>query len=54
MAGTMPRTALRYAVEHLDKARRDHYMSLKRQARQSVSGRARARRYVEISEVVLG
>jgi len=25
----MPRTALRYAVEHLDKQRRAHYMSLK-------------------------
>lgn len=26
---TMPRTALRYAIEHLDKAQREHYMSLK-------------------------
>ena len=31
-AATMPRTALRYAVEHLDKAQRDHYMALKKQA----------------------
>ena len=31
-AATMPRTALRYAVEHLDKTQRDHYMGLKRQA----------------------
>ena len=27
-AATMPRTALRYAVEHLDRQRREHYMSL--------------------------
>ena len=25
---TMPRTTLRYAVEHLDKAQRGHYMDL--------------------------
>ena len=25
----MPRTALRYAIEHLDKADRDHYLGLK-------------------------
>jgi 3-methyladenine DNA glycosylase AlkD len=31
-AATMPRTALRYAVEHLDRAQRDHYMGLKKQA----------------------
>ena len=29
-AGTMPRTTLRYAVEHLDQAQRDHYMGLKK------------------------
>jgi DNA alkylation repair enzyme len=29
-AATMPRTALRYAVEHLDKSQRDHYMGLKK------------------------
>ncbi|MEM8535649.1 MAG: DNA alkylation repair protein, partial [Chloroflexota bacterium] len=28
-AATMPRTALRYAIEHLDKAQRDHYMGKK-------------------------
>ena len=31
-AGTMPRTALRYAVEHPDKTQRDYYMGLKKQA----------------------
>ena len=29
-AATMPRTALRYALEHVDKKRREHYMGLKR------------------------
>lgn len=29
-AATMPRTALRYAVEHLDQERREHYMGLKK------------------------
>ena len=29
-AATMPRTALRYAIEGLDKKQRDHYLSLKR------------------------
>jgi 3-methyladenine DNA glycosylase AlkD len=28
-AATMPRTLLRYAIEHLDKEQRNHYMSLK-------------------------
>ena len=28
-ASTMPRTALRYAIEHLDKKRRDHYLGMK-------------------------
>ena len=28
-AATMPRTALRYAIERLDKKQRDHYLSLK-------------------------
>ena len=29
-AATMPRTALRYAIEHLDKKRRAHYLSVKK------------------------
>ncbi len=29
-AATMPRVALRYAIEHLDKKQRDHYLSLKK------------------------
>lgn len=29
-AATMPRTALRYAIEHLEKSQRDHYLSLKK------------------------
>jgi len=29
-AATMPRTALRYAIEHLDKEQRDHYLSMKK------------------------
>ncbi|MDX2029703.1 MAG: DNA alkylation repair protein [Blastocatellia bacterium] len=29
-AATMPRVALRYAIEHLDKKRRDHYLHLKK------------------------
>jgi len=28
-AATMPRTALRYAIKHLDREQREHYMSLK-------------------------
>jgi hypothetical protein len=28
-AATMPRTVLRYAIEHLDKEQREHYLSLK-------------------------
>ncbi|MHA7223662.1 DNA alkylation repair protein [Arthrobacter sp. RHLT1-20] len=28
-AATMPRVALRYAIEHLDKAQRQHYLALK-------------------------
>jgi 3-methyladenine DNA glycosylase AlkD len=31
-AATMSRTALRYAIEHLDKKKRDHYMGLKKAA----------------------
>jgi hypothetical protein len=31
-AATMPRTALRYAIEHLDKKQRDHYLSRRKVA----------------------
>jgi len=31
-AATMPRTALRYAIEHLDKKQRTHYLSMKKPA----------------------
>jgi 3-methyladenine DNA glycosylase AlkD len=34
-AATMPRTALRYAIEHLDKEQRDQYMSLKSRLKNS-------------------
>ncbi len=30
-AATMPRTALRYAIEHLDRKQREHYLGLKRE-----------------------
>jgi len=29
-AATMPRTLLRYSIEHLDKEQREHYLSLKK------------------------
>jgi hypothetical protein len=29
-AATMPRVALRYAIEHLDKELRDHYLGMKK------------------------
>jgi 3-methyladenine DNA glycosylase AlkD len=32
-AATMPRVALRYAIEHLDKKQRDHYLSMKKVGR---------------------
>jgi hypothetical protein len=32
-AATMPRTMLRYAIEHLDKEQRDHYLNMKKAAR---------------------
>ncbi|MDZ7267570.1 MAG: DNA alkylation repair protein [candidate division KSB1 bacterium] len=32
-AATMPRTFLRYALEHLDKKQREHYMSLKKETK---------------------
>ena len=34
-AATMPRTMLRYAIEHLDKEQRAHYMGLKQAAKQA-------------------
>lgn len=34
-AATMPRTLLRYAIEHLDKEQRDHYLGLKKAASQA-------------------
>ena len=32
-AATMPRVALRYSMEHLDKQQRDHYLGLKNSQR---------------------
>jgi 3-methyladenine DNA glycosylase AlkD len=32
-ATTMPRTMLRYAIEHLDKEKRDHYLNMKKAAK---------------------
>lgn len=29
-AATMPRTALRYSIEHLDKEQQDHYLQMKK------------------------
>jgi 3-methyladenine DNA glycosylase AlkD len=29
-AATMPRTTLRYSIEHLDKQQRDHYLNMKK------------------------
>jgi hypothetical protein len=29
-AATMPRTALRYSIEHFDKEQRDHYLKMKK------------------------
>ena len=37
-AATMPRTALRYAVEHLDKKQREHYMGMKKAKKSSEHG----------------
>lgn len=36
-AATMPRTLLRYSIEHLDKQQREHYMGLKKKVTQTVS-----------------
>jgi 3-methyladenine DNA glycosylase AlkD len=37
-AVTMPRTVLRYAVEHLDKKQREHYMGMKKAKKSSEHG----------------
>lgn len=39
-AAVMPRTMLRYAIEHLDKKQRDHYLSLKKLGEQPDDGGA--------------
>lgn len=39
-AATMPRTALRYSIEHLDKKQRAHYLSLKQSSVDSTRVRA--------------
>jgi len=38
-AATMPRTALRYAIEHLDKKQRDHYLNIKKSVRRNHNDR---------------
>jgi len=35
-AASMPRTALRYAMEHLDKKQRDHYLGLKQEGKNQI------------------
>jgi hypothetical protein len=32
-AATMPRVALRYSMEHLDKKHREHYLGLKKRSK---------------------
>jgi len=36
-AANMPRTALRYAIEHLDKKQREHYLGLKKEGKAQVT-----------------